>query len=116
MQASRNLNALIRLSWFLATVGALILAVAIFCLAVAIWHVAQLNGYGPTYIVVSPWSAAVVVLASLAVTGSAALIWRRVSSVTVARRLSLVAIIATLAAWAAFGAAFLVLTQDWGAA
>jgi hypothetical protein len=113
METGRHSNWLTRGSWLLAIAGALILASAVVFLAAAVWHVAQLSGYGPTYIVVSPWAAVPVVLASLAVAVGAMLVWRR--SVALARRLSLAAIVATVVGWAAFGAAFLVLAGDWGA-
>lgn len=116
MDVIHSSDSLVRWSWVLMAAGALLFSVAILCLAVVIWHVAQLGGDGPTYVAISPWPAAVVILASLAAVGSATFIWRRSGSATLARRLSLAAIIATAAAWVAFGAALLVLAQGSGAA
>lgn len=114
MEDSRNSHSLIRWAGVLATGGALIFVAASCFLALALWHVALVDGYGRTYVIISPWLCAVIALASLTVLVAAALIWRRATLCTVAlaSRLSLGAIIATAAAWAVFGAAFLILARN----
>ncbi len=118
MEDSRDSHSLIRWAGVLATGGALIFVAASCFLALALWHIAQVGGYGRTYVIMSPWLAVAIALVSLAVLGAAALVWRRArrSTVALASRLSLGAIIATAAAWAVFGAAFLILARSWVAA
>lgn len=118
MGDSRNSHSLIRWAGVLATGGTLIFVAASCFLALALWHVAQVGGYGRTYVIVSPWLAAALALVSLAVLVAAALVCLRAScnTVALASRLSLGAIIATAAAWAVFGAAFLILARSWVAA
>lgn len=117
MTASRIPHHLVRWSWLLAAAGILILLVAVIFLAAALYHAAQLTGYGSTYIVLAPVPAIAFAVASLLVMAGSLLAWfrSRVKGGELAGRLALAAIITTGAAWLAVGISFIVLTGSGGA-
>ena len=117
MAASRYPEHLVRWSWLLVAGGILILLAAITFLAAALYHVSQLTGYGPTFVVLAPAPTVAFALTSLVVLAGSCLTWLRSRRGPVlAGRLALAAIIATVAAWLAVGVAFMALTGSGGAA
>jgi len=118
MEDRSDSNSLIRVTGLIAAGSALIFIAALGFLAIAMRYVAQLSGYGPSYIVISPWPTAAVVLFSLAIVAAAAFTWCHASrtAVALAKRRSMWAIVATVFAWAVIGTSLLLLTHRWGAA
>lgn len=94
--------------------GALLLGSALAFLALAIHHATLAGGSGATHVFVSPGVEAAFGLASLAAIFAGAWVWwhARRDDDAVASRLSIGAWVATMAAWAVLGAAFLVLNHD----
>lgn len=112
MVASRDTKRLIRWCGILAAGGSLILLAGAVFLATALWHI-RLAGDGPSFVVVAPGPTAILALTSVVVLAAAVAAWRqaRQAGASLARRLSLSAIITTVTAWAAVGVAFLALTR-----
>jgi hypothetical protein len=105
MQASRDSRSLILWSGVLAASGALIFVAAVFFLAAVLWHYSLINGYGPTYIFLAPALTASYVVASIVVLVASAFV-RHIANhrhSALAKRLSLMAIIATTAGWLTVG-------------
>ena len=105
MEAGPNARTLIRWSGALAACGALIFVAAVFVLAIALWHHSLISGYGPTCIFAPPALTACFVVSSIVVLVASTFV-RHIADhrlVALAKRLSLVAIISTVAGWLIVG-------------
>jgi hypothetical protein len=113
MEARRNPRTLIRWSGALAACGALIFIAAVCFLATALWHHSLISGYGPTYILAPPALIACFVVSSIVVLAASTFV-RHIADhrfVALAKRLSPMAIIGTVAGWLTVGVMVLLLAH-----
>ena len=105
MEAGRNSRTLIRWSGVLATSGALVFVTAAYFLVTALWHYSLISGHGATYVLASPALIACFVVASFVVLVASTFV-RHIANhrlVALAKRLSIMAIIGTIAGWLVVG-------------